>query len=289
VHRLLHRVDLFFGVVDAHLPELVAGDVRPVDVVVLLHLDLGGEAVAVPPLRELDVVPLQALVPGGEVHVTPAQGVADVEVAGRIGRRGVDDVVRTPRVLVLVDVHLLPLLAPLRLDAVGLVAVRKVSHDWWVCGRVRSGRCSLPPAPVDRRKRSLPVRRTYYRLDHVHVCRLGGRGYKFSLSRAGTAAHLTADERDGPTTPARSTPTALTPATTTPTCPTVDAPVWNWASSDSAGWVGSSPGGSSRPATMSSPTTSTTRPSARPQTTAPNPPSRCPTWPPGSGPTSGSG
>ncbi len=130
-HRLLHRVDLVAGVLDAHLAELVARDVRPLDALVLLDLHFGRETVAVPSLREEDVVALQAVEARGEVHVRPVERVPDVEFARRVRRRRVHDVRRVGVVRVAVEpIRFLvqPALLEAGLYLRGIVVVWELGH-----------------------------------------------------------------------------------------------------------------------------------------------------------------
>jgi hypothetical protein len=90
-HGRPHLLDVPDREVVAHLPELLSRYIIFGDPVCLLDLYLGGEAVAVPPLREHDVVTAHTLVARDEVDVAPVQGVPDMEVAGGVGRRRVDD------------------------------------------------------------------------------------------------------------------------------------------------------------------------------------------------------
>jgi len=64
------------------------------DVVDLFYFDLCGKSVAVPSLWKHDIIALHALVAGREVDVAPVEGIADVEIARRVGRGCIDDVLR---------------------------------------------------------------------------------------------------------------------------------------------------------------------------------------------------
>ncbi|KUK61769.1 MAG: hypothetical protein XD82_0957 [Methanoculleus marisnigri] len=90
-HGRPHLLDVPDREVAAHLPELLPRYIVFGDPVSLLDLHLGGEAVAVPPLREHHVKTAHTLVPRDKVDVAPVQCVPDMEVAGRIRRRRVDD------------------------------------------------------------------------------------------------------------------------------------------------------------------------------------------------------
>ena len=68
---LPHLFDVFDGEFAAHAAELFTGDIVFGDVVGLFHFDLGRQSVAVPALREHDVIAGHALVPGDDIHVNP--------------------------------------------------------------------------------------------------------------------------------------------------------------------------------------------------------------------------
>ncbi len=90
-HGRPHLLDIPDREITAHLPEFIAGDIVFGDPVGLLDLYLGGETVAVPPLGEHYVVAAHAFVTRDEVNIAPVQGISDMEVAGGVRRRCVDD------------------------------------------------------------------------------------------------------------------------------------------------------------------------------------------------------
>ena len=69
---------------------------------------------------------LHALVAGEEVDVTPVQRIADMEVPGRVGRRGIDDELRLFRVLVKIMVLVAPGLSPALLHFGEIIVFRQL-------------------------------------------------------------------------------------------------------------------------------------------------------------------
>jgi len=90
-HGRPHLLDVPDREVAAHLAELLSRYVVFGYPVGLLDLHLGWETVAVPPLGEHYVEPAHTLIACDKVDVAPVQGIADMEVAGRVRRRSVDD------------------------------------------------------------------------------------------------------------------------------------------------------------------------------------------------------
>ena len=124
-HGDAHLADVLRGQLAAEPAELLARQVVLGDPLLLLDLDLGGQAVAVPPLREHDVVAPHSPVPGQEVDVAPVEGVPDVEVPGRVRRRGVDHELRPVRGRVEVVVLVAPARLPPLLDGARVVGLRQ--------------------------------------------------------------------------------------------------------------------------------------------------------------------
>ena len=105
---LAHLPDVLLGKFPAHPPELFPGDIVFRDMVEFLDFDFGGEAVAVPPLREHHVVSFHPLIAGKKIDIAPVQRIADMEIAGRVGRGGIDNKLRLFRVLVKIVILIAP-------------------------------------------------------------------------------------------------------------------------------------------------------------------------------------
>jgi len=76
----------------AQAPELSTRHLVLGDVMYLLHLDLGRQAVAVPTLWEHHIISTHPFVPGNEIDIAPVQGIAYVEIACWVGRRCINNI-----------------------------------------------------------------------------------------------------------------------------------------------------------------------------------------------------
>ena len=88
-HGLLHDGYVLLYPLLAELTELVGGQIAAPDSVGFLHGHLGGQAVAVPSLGEVDVVSLHPLEAGPHVEVGPVEDVPHVKVSAGVGGRRV--------------------------------------------------------------------------------------------------------------------------------------------------------------------------------------------------------